>query len=71
MPGLSSRAIRRAIMLCGSIINSWIGYEIVHDRSRGCDLIGRKHPDRKDVAQAITVSAAMAMIGLKLRAVSA
>ena len=78
MPDFSSSAIRRAMIVCGSIVGGSIGH------SRICDEIvdERAQASRRDRGPdtptgtmlselTMTVSAAIAITGLKLRAVSA
>src|SRR3974377_970958 len=49
MPDLSSRAVRRAMMVCASMDISQIGNEVVNDRT-GCQNVGRgDDADRNDM----------------------
>src|SRR4051794_23344651 len=49
IPGLSSRAIRRAMMVCGSMPASRIRNEVVDDGSRSDNVVRRYHSDRNDI----------------------
>src|SRR5262244_3146125 len=52
MPGESSLAIRRAMIVCGSISISGVGDEVVDDWCRRHDMIRRDHADGNDVVGA-------------------
>src|SRR4051812_3627772 len=49
MPGLSSRAILRAMMSCGAMRASRIGDEVIDQRRRRPDVIRGDQPDRNDI----------------------
>ena len=52
MPGLSSWAMRRAMMVCGSMALSRVGNRIVHDRGGRYDVVRRDHAHRYNVVRA-------------------
>src|SRR5215470_9155649 len=52
MPGESSLAIRRAMIVCGSILISCVGDEVIDDRCRRHNMIGRDHANRHDIVSA-------------------
>jgi len=71
IPGRSSSATRRAMMIWASMRHPCVD-EVIHQRRGRHDMVGRDHADRHNMLRVtMTVSAAMAMMGLKLRAVSA
>src|SRR5439155_16126467 len=49
MPGESSLAIRRAMIVCGSISISCVGNKVIDNRRWGYDMIGRDHSDGDDI----------------------
>src|SRR6516164_223619 len=49
IPGLSSRAMRRAMMVCGSMAYSRIGYEVVDNRRWRHDVVGGDYTDWHNV----------------------
>src|SRR5262245_1176506 len=51
MPGESSLAIRRAMIVCGSMSISCVGDEEIDDRCRRYDMIGRYHADGNDIVR--------------------
>src|SRR4051794_9127470 len=58
IPGFSSRAIRRAMMVCGSMPASRVRDEVVDNGSRSDDMVRRYHSDRNDVVSVCNYSGA-------------